>query len=856
MPDNSQDPPDSCDPDRTLSTGGHGGVAAGKIGPYRMLQLLGEGGMGEVWLAEQKTPIHRTVALKLIKAGMDTKTVIARFESERQALALMDHPAIARVFDAGSTPEGRPYFVMEYVPGLPITEYCDKHQRTVKERLELFMQVCEGVQHAHQKAIIHRDLKPSNVLVVEQGGKPVPKIIDFGLAKAMAQRLTEKTLFTELGVMMGTPEYMSPEQADRGEQNIDTRTDVYSLGVILYQLLVGVLPFEAKALRAAGLEAILRVIREQEPAKPSARIRSMGPASSLSAENRREDPRTFARHVRGELDWITMKALEKDRTRRYGSPAELSADIQRHLANEPVAAHPPSAGYRAGKYIRRHRLAVGFSASVAVLLVAFAAMMAVQAVRISRERDRAEKNREEATKQAQVALKTIYQVVTKTDEKLRPVAGTGALRKELLELAMKNLDEISRTAATSRWADRTMGVALQRMAEFYGQMGMTAEQVQVLDRSLQIFDRLMAEDSKNDWIAFDASISYDSLGEIGRETEPDPAKIYHHYEKSLKLREQLVEQVHQDQPSLVQRKRSLAISYIKLGALALALHDPARALGYAQNAVNTSLSLAKAADSKESPDRESIAAAFGTLARAQLLTGQEAAAREAYRQAEQLEREWMQAEPLNAGARREFARTNLAVGDMELELGNVEVSVEQHRKAEASFAKEITKDEANPELKWYRANAQYGLGRALRAINKGGEAGSYFRQCFATRKALLSDDPKNIQRQIELMLVQAQLGQYDEALTVARAVEQYGPLNPGMLFSAASAYAISSNPSFKASGHSEKHQERERSASEAIRVLRMAVASAFRDRWTLQHVPEFNGLRNRSDYNQILAEIP
>jgi len=302
MPDNSQDPPDSCDPDRTLSTGGHGGVAAGKIGPYRMLQLLGEGGMGEVWLAEQKTPIHRTVALKLIKAGMDTKTVIARFESERQALALMDHPAIARVFDAGSTPEGRPYFVMEYVPGLPITEYCDKHQRTVKERLELFMQVCEGVQHAHQKAIIHRDLKPSNVLVVEQGGKPVPKIIDFGLAKAMAQRLTEKTLFTELGVMMGTPEYMSPEQADRGEQNIDTRTDVYSLGVILYQLLVGVLPFEAKALRAAGLEAILRVIREQEPAKPSARIRSMGPASSLSAENRREDPRTFARHVRGELD--------------------------------------------------------------------------------------------------------------------------------------------------------------------------------------------------------------------------------------------------------------------------------------------------------------------------------------------------------------------------------------------------------------------------------------------------------------------------------------------------------------------------------------------------------------------------
>src|ERR1700691_3309914 len=214
---------DTQDPDRTRSTGTPGGAAAGQIGPYRLLQLLGEGGMGEVWLAEQKTPIHRTVALKLIKAGMDTKAVVARFESERQALALMDHPSIARVFDAGSTAEGRPYFVMEYVPGLPITEYCDKHRLTIKERLELFMQVCEGVQHAHQKAIIHRDLKPSNVLVVEQDNKPVPKIIDFGLAKAMGQRLTDKTMFTELGVMMGTPGYMSPEQALTSREDIDTR---------------------------------------------------------------------------------------------------------------------------------------------------------------------------------------------------------------------------------------------------------------------------------------------------------------------------------------------------------------------------------------------------------------------------------------------------------------------------------------------------------------------------------------------------------------------------------------------------------------------------------------------------------
>ena len=254
------------------------------IGPYRLTQMLGAGGMGEVWRAEQTEPIHRTVALKLIKAGMDTRAVVARFDSERQALALMEHPNIAKVFEAGATPEGRPYFVMEYVHGFPITDYCDRHRLTIKERLGLFMQVCEGVQHAHQKAIIHRDLKPSNVLVEEVDDKPVPKIIDFGLAKAMGQQLTEMTLFTEAGAMLGTPDYMSPEQADRNERNIDTRTDVYSLGVILYELLVGELPIGSRELRAAGIEAMLQKICEQEPVRPSTKLKSLGPSAKDSAE--------------------------------------------------------------------------------------------------------------------------------------------------------------------------------------------------------------------------------------------------------------------------------------------------------------------------------------------------------------------------------------------------------------------------------------------------------------------------------------------------------------------------------------------------------------------------------------------
>jgi non-specific serine/threonine protein kinase/serine/threonine-protein kinase len=351
--------------------------------------MLGAGGMGEVWRAEQTEPIHRTVALKLIKAGMDTRAVVARFDSERQALALMEHPNIAKVFEAGATPEGRSYFVMEYVHGFPITDYCDRHRLTIKERLGLFMQVCDGVQHAHQKAIIHRDLKPSNVLVEEVDDKPVPKIIDFGLAKAMGQQLTELTLFTEAGAMLGTPDYMSPEQADRNEGNIDTRTDVYSLGVILYELLVGELPIGSRELRAAGIEAMLQKICEQEPLRPSTKLKSLGPSAKDSAERRKEAPESLERHLRGDLDWITIKALEKDRSRRYGSASDLAGDLQRYLHDQPVSAGPPSASYRAHKFIRRHRFGVGVAAAAVVVLIGFATTMALQARRIARERDRA-----------------------------------------------------------------------------------------------------------------------------------------------------------------------------------------------------------------------------------------------------------------------------------------------------------------------------------------------------------------------------------------------------------------------------------------------------------------------------------
>jgi len=402
MADENREPaqPDDSEPTREPATR-HDEVT--RIGPYHLLQKIGEGGMGEVWVAEQREPLRRTVAVKVIKVGMDTQQVVARFDVERQALAVMDHPAIAKVLDAGATAQGRPYFVMEYVKGEPITAYCDRHRLSTDDRLALFMRVCEGVQHAHQKGIIHRDLKPSNVLVALQDGQPVPKIIDFGIAKATAHHLTEQTVFTELGVLIGTPEYMSPEQAEMTGLDIDTRTDVYALGVLLYELLTGTLPFDRKLLREKGLDEIRRTIREKDPPKPSTRVTQLGPASTQSAESRHTDPSRLAGQLRGDLDWITMKALEKDRTRRYETAMGLANDVRRHLEDEPVSAGPPGVVYRAGKFVRRHRFGVAAASTLFLLLLAFAVTMAVQAQRIAQERDRANREAERAKSEAETA---------------------------------------------------------------------------------------------------------------------------------------------------------------------------------------------------------------------------------------------------------------------------------------------------------------------------------------------------------------------------------------------------------------------------------------------------------------------
>jgi serine/threonine protein kinase/tetratricopeptide (TPR) repeat protein len=465
------------------------------IGQYKLLEQIGEGGFGVVFMAEQTEPVRRKVALKVVKPGMDTRQVVARFEAERQALALMDHPNIAHVFDGGATDTGRPYFVMELVRGIPITDFCDENQLSVRERLGLFISVCQAVQHAHTKGIIHRDLKPTNVLVTLHDDVPVVKIIDFGIAKATGQQLTEKTLFTNFAHMLGTPMYMSPEQARMSGLDVDTRTDIYSLGVLLYELLTGTTPFDKERLRTAAYDEIRRIIREEEPARPSTRISMLGKAASTMSANRRSDPKQLSQLCRGEVDWIVMKALDKDRNRRYETASVFAADVQRYLDDEPVQACPPSAMYRFRKFARRNKAALVTAGLVVLALLAGTAISTWQAVRATV----AEAKTRDALGQAEEAEKIAAQEAAiaraVNDFLQKDLLGQAAVHNQpgggpgrdpkvdvrtLLDRAAKNIER--------RFPDQPLTEAAVRLTlgETYTQLGEFDEAQSHLERAVQL----------------------------------------------------------------------------------------------------------------------------------------------------------------------------------------------------------------------------------------------------------------------------------------------------------------------------------------------------------------------------------
>jgi eukaryotic-like serine/threonine-protein kinase len=435
------------------------------IGPYKLMEQIGEGGMGLVFVAEQQHPIRRRVALKVIKPGMDTRQVVARFEAERQALALMDHPHIAKVHDGGMTPSGRPYFVMELVKGVPITQFCDDHRLNTRERLELFLDVCQAVQHAHHKGIIHRDIKPTNVMVVSHDGKPVVKVIDFGVAKSIGQQLTDKTVYTQFVQLVGTPLYMSPEQAGESGLDVDTRSDIYSLGVLLYQLLTGTTPFESERLKEASYEEIRRIIREEEPPKPSTRISTLGKAATTVSTQRKSDPIRLRQLIRGELDWIVMKCLEKDRNRRYETANAFAIDVQRYLHDEPVLACPPSAGYRLRKFARKYRTLLRVAALFVVLLTLAAVVSTWQAVRATRERDRAEASfrmARDAVDRLFIQVSDSPKLKTKSMEKFR---------RELLQNAKEFYERFIREQFDTPGVRYDLGLAYQRLVQINRELG-------------------------------------------------------------------------------------------------------------------------------------------------------------------------------------------------------------------------------------------------------------------------------------------------------------------------------------------------------------------------------------------------
>lgn len=570
------------------------------IGPYKLLEQIGEGGFGVVFMAEQQQPVRRKVAVKVIKPGMDTRQVIARFEAERQALALMDHPNIAHVLDAGETSTGRPYFVMELIRGIPVTDYCDGNQLTSCERLELFLAVCQAVQHAHQKGVIHRDLKPANILVTLHDGTPVPKVIDFGVAKAMGQQLTEKTLFTNFAQMIGTPMYMSPEQAALSGLDVDTRTDVYALGVLLYELLTSTTPFDRERLRTAAYDEILRIIREEEPPRPSKRLSTLCKTLTEASAQRKTDPKRLGQSVSGELDWIVMKALEKDRRRRYDTASALAADLQRYLANEPVAACPPSSVYRFRKFARRNKAALVTAGLVAVALVVGILVSSWQAVRATRAETLAEDRRQQAEHEGQLARQAelqarqafedanrqraraeenLLQTQKAVDDyftmvsqsELLNVPGLQPLRKQLLEAAVRYYQEFVKQRADDPKLRAALAAAYARMARIRSAIGSKSEAVADHEKARAIWEELRTAHPDNPEYAAGLASTYLNIGYTQEERQMATGEA--DYTRATVLLEELVRRF----PARLDFQSALAQTYHNGGYLKLRLRNWAEA---------------------------------------------------------------------------------------------------------------------------------------------------------------------------------------------------------------------------------------------------------------------------------------